>query len=227
MSVNHAGKEYSMMENRGLLTLNLSGEGIKDITEINGLEALTELQVLNLSKNRITEIKGLEPLKNLIKLDLSSNLIAEIKGLRNLTNLKKLNLKENRFINIKGFENLININKIKFGFAHWDAANLKPADYALGARPRKTLLLNGNELTVVEKSVVRGDSKKVVAYCRARLKLAGYSKSLVPADSKIEKFEKQIIKMIKKNEKKIQKAVRKLEMAKKQKFNYDNIQMTR
>ena len=66
MSVNHAGKDYSMMEDRGLLTLNLLGEGIKDITEINGLEALTELQVLNLSKNQITEIKGLEPLNNLI-----------------------------------------------------------------------------------------------------------------------------------------------------------------
>ena len=39
--------------------------------------------------------------------------------------------------------------------------------------------------------------------------------------SKIEKYEKQITKTIKDNEKKIQKAMKKLEMAKKQKYSYD------
>ena len=51
-------------------------------------------------------------------------------------------------------------------------------------------------------SPVKGDVKKIVAYCRVKLKQAGYAKRLIPADSKIEKFEKQIVKMIKDYEKK-------------------------
>ncbi len=221
MSVTYLEKEYNVKEIYGFLTLDLSGKGIKDITEIKGLEALTELQVLNLSKNQIKEIKGLDTLKNLVELNLSSNIIVEIHGLTNLTNLRKLNLKQNRFINIEGFENLISLSKIKFGFGHWNAENLTPAEWARGIRPKSTLLLHGSELTELEKSIVKGDAKKVVAYCRVKLKQAGYSKRLVPADSKIEKFEKQITKMIKDNEKKIQKAMKKLEMAKKQKYSYD------
>jgi hypothetical protein len=90
-----------------------------------------------------------------------------------------------------------------------------------------TLVLHGSELTELEKSIVKGDAKKVVAYCRVKLKQAGYAKRLVPADSKIEKYEKQIIKMMKDNEKKVKKAMRKLEMAKKQKYNFDPAQMRR
>lgn len=225
MSVEYDGKEYRVIENKGLLTLNLTGKGIEDISEIKGLETLTELQVLNLSKNQISAIKGLDTLKNLVELDLSSNIITEIKGLRNLTNLRRLYLRENRFINIQGFENLININKIKFGFAHWDAEKLKPSDWIAGSRPKKTLLLHGSELTDLERSIVKGDPKKIVAYCRVKLKQAGGSSVLVPADSKIEKFEKQIVKMIKDNEKKVQKAMKKLEMAKNQKYSYDPTQM--
>lgn len=227
MSVTYLDEEYKAIEKNGLVTLDLSQKGITDITDIKGLETLTELQVLNLSKNQISVIKGLETLKDLVDLDLSSNKIADIEGLTNMTNLRKLNLKKNRFINIEGFENLINLNKIIFGFAHWNAEALNAADWAMGRLPKKTLVLHGNELTSLEKAIVKGDAKKVVAYCRVKLKQAGYAKRLVPAGSKIEKFEKQIIKMIKNNEKKVKKAMRKLEMAKKQKSSYDLIQYRR
>jgi len=227
MSVTYLDKEYKATENNGIMTLDLSRKGIKNISEIEGLEALTELRVLNLSKNQISEIKGLDTLKNLVELDLSSNIITEIRGLTNLTNLRKLNLKENRFINIEGFENLINLNKIIFGFAHWNAEKLSATDWIGGKRPRPTLLLHGSELTSLEKSIVRGDAKKVVAYCRVKLKQAGYAKRLVPADGKIEKFEKQIVKMIKDNEKKVKKAMKKVEMAKKQNQKYFDPAMRR
>ena len=193
------------------LTIDLSRKGIKDITEIKGLEARTGVQVLNLSHNQIGEIKGLDTLKNLIKLDLSYNKIAEIRGLRNLTKLRILYLKGNRFVNIEGFENLINLKEINFGFAHWETHDLSPSQ----PRPRKTLILNGKELTGVEKYVVRGGAKRVVAYCRVKLKQAGYTKELVPADSKIKKLEEKILKELKNSERKTKKAMRKLEKEKK------------
>ncbi|MFX0074079.1 MAG: leucine-rich repeat domain-containing protein [Candidatus Hermodarchaeota archaeon] len=221
MSVTYLDNEYFVKDINGLATLNLSEKGIRDIAQIKGLETLTELQVLKLSRNQISEIKGLDTLKNLVELDLSSNIIAEIKGLTNQTKLRKLNLKENRFINIEGFENLINIEKIKFGFGHWNAEQLTPAEWVGGSRPKMTLVLHGSELTELEKNIVKGDAKKVVAYCRVRLKQAGYAKRLVPANKKIEKYEKQILTMIKDSEKKVQKAMRKAEMAKRQKFTYD------
>jgi len=193
-------KEYIGVKKDGLLALDLSGKEIKDINEINGLETLTNLQVLKLSNNQIGEIKGLETLKNLLELDLSHNKITEIQGLNNLINLKRLNLEGNLFVTIKGLENLIKLKHINLGLSHWDVDNVKPME-----RPRHTLVLNGKELTGVESDVVKGGAKKVVAYCRVKLRQSGYAKKLVPADSKIKRLEEQIEKLMKKYEKKIKK----------------------
>lgn len=225
MSVTYLNKEYRAIEKNGLLTLDLSLNRIRDITEIKGLEELTELQALDLSGNQISEINGLDTLINLVELDLSSNRINEIRGLANLTNLRKLNLRNNLFINIEGLENLIHLKKVIFGFAHWEVDKIRLIYWSMGGAPKKTLLLNGSELTEIEKDIVKGGAKKLVAYCRVKVKQAGYAKRLVPADSKVEKYEKQILKMIKENEKKVQKAIRKAEIAKRQKFNYDSSQM--
>lgn len=194
------GKEYRGVQKEGILTLDLSGKEIKDISEISGLEALTDLQILKLSNNQIGEIKGLETLKNLLKLDLSYNKIREIQGLNNLINLKNLNLKGNLFVTIKGLENLIKLKHLNLGLSHWDVDNVNPME-----RPRHTLVLNGKELTGVEKYVVKGGAKKVVAYCRVKLRQSGYAEKLIPADSKIERLEGQIQKLLKKYENKIKK----------------------
>lgn len=76
-------------------TLYLNTKGITDITEIEGLEHLTNLKKLVLNRNRIVEIKGLEKLKSLQILDLSKNEIEELKGLEHLTHLKSLSLSRN------------------------------------------------------------------------------------------------------------------------------------
>jgi len=55
---------------------------------------------LKLSNNRITEIKGLETLTNLQYLSLYDNQITEIKGLDTLVNLKTLYLDFNPIIDI-------------------------------------------------------------------------------------------------------------------------------
>jgi len=82
------------------------------ITEIKDLGALTNLQELNLSFNEIREIKGLDSLKNLRKLKLTGNFITEIEGLESLTNLRKLYLNGNRITEIKGLEFLTNLRKL-------------------------------------------------------------------------------------------------------------------
>jgi len=48
--------------------LNLLNQGIKDISEIEGLENLINLRVLILADNQITEIKGLEYLTKYLKI---------------------------------------------------------------------------------------------------------------------------------------------------------------
>jgi len=112
MSVEYNGIEYRMKKKGGNLTLDLSGKGITTISEIHGLDALTDLKVLKLSNNKIVEIKGLETLRNLIKLDLKGNEIAEIKGLDNLINLKELTLENNQIALIKGLDTLENLHTL-------------------------------------------------------------------------------------------------------------------
>jgi len=89
--VTFLGKRYFIKNNQ----LELRFKKIRDITEIIGLEHLSQLQKLILDHNKISEIKGLELLKNLKELDLRYNEITEIKGLEHLINLQKLNLSGN------------------------------------------------------------------------------------------------------------------------------------
>ena len=62
------------------------------ITEIKGLESLTNLRNLFLNSNKIEEIKGLETLTRLQTLYLDHNQIKDIKALAHLKNLQKLHL---------------------------------------------------------------------------------------------------------------------------------------
>ena len=112
LSVEYKGREFRVKKRGGLLTLNLSNKGIKDITEIKGLETMTELHVLKLNNNNIVEINGLETLKNLIQLDLRDNQITEIKGLDNLVYLEELSLENNKIEIIKGLDTLDNLHTL-------------------------------------------------------------------------------------------------------------------
>jgi len=116
MSVEYKGEEYSVKKKgRGetsRITLDLSGKGITDISEIRGLETLTNLHVLKLNNNNIVEIKGLETVGNLIQLELRNNQITEIKGLDNLVYLEELDLQGNKIEIIKGLDTLKNLRDL-------------------------------------------------------------------------------------------------------------------
>ena len=62
----------------------------------------------------ISEIKGLDNLTNLIYLDLKHNQIPEIKGLEHLQSLKRLNLMGNQISEIKGLESLKRLIDLEF-----------------------------------------------------------------------------------------------------------------
>lgn len=113
MSVEYKGKEYRVKKGRGessRITLDLSGRGITEISEIRGLETITDLHVLKLNNNNIVEIKGLETVGNLIQLELKDNQITEIKGLENLVYLEELDLRGNNIEIIKGLDTLENLH---------------------------------------------------------------------------------------------------------------------
>ena len=112
MSVIYYGKSYKVKKKRGLLTLNLSYKKINYISDIEGLENLTDLQVLKLNDNSILNTVGLESLRNLVILDLSYNQITEIKNLENLVNLKELHLEGNKITEIKGLDTLTKLEKV-------------------------------------------------------------------------------------------------------------------
>ena len=89
--------------------LDLHSNNIEDISEVFGLDSLSQLQVLYLNRNKIKEIKGLEKLKKLRVLELSNNFITEIKGLKALDNLQWLILRNNQIVEIKELNTLNNL----------------------------------------------------------------------------------------------------------------------
>lgn len=85
---------------------------IYDMSEIKGLEKLSKLQELDLSRNGISEIKNLEKLVSLRELNFSFNNIIEIKCLDTLVLLESLKLGSNNIDEIKGVCNLLNLRKL-------------------------------------------------------------------------------------------------------------------
>ena len=66
-----------------------------ELTDVKGLEKLTQLRSLTLFINQLTEVKGLEKLTKLTYLNLSDNQLTDVKGLENLTKLEWLYLRSN------------------------------------------------------------------------------------------------------------------------------------
>ena len=86
--------------------------GGNQISEIQGLEKLHNLQELYLFNNHISEIQGLEELHNLERLHLGINQISEIQRLEDLHNLQELYLLINQISTIQGLEKLQNLQEL-------------------------------------------------------------------------------------------------------------------
>ena len=86
------------------------------ISEIKGLDNLSNLKQLYLSYNQISEIKGLEYLSNLKQLTLNYNQISEINGLNNNLKLEVLYVENNQISEIKGLDNLSNLEQLHLNY---------------------------------------------------------------------------------------------------------------
>ena len=69
--------------------------GDNHLTDVKGLEKLTQLRVLHLDRNQLTDVKGLEKLTQLTRLYLALNKLTDVKGLEKLTKLERLVLMYN------------------------------------------------------------------------------------------------------------------------------------
>jgi len=73
---------------------------------------LEKLEVLDLRNKHLTEVKGLEKLTQLERLYLSGDQLTSVKGLEKLTKLKGLRLFENKLTDVKGLEKLTQLEKL-------------------------------------------------------------------------------------------------------------------
>jgi Leucine-rich repeat (LRR) protein len=119
--------------------LNLTGQGIKSIKEIHGLEKTNFLTAINLSNNQITKIEGFEACASLQSLTLASNQISKIEGLEGTTMVSLLDLSNNKIRVIEGLED------------HWNL---------------KYLYLDGNPIEWPVELHGRKDAKAIVEYCK-------------------------------------------------------------
>jgi Leucine-rich repeat (LRR) protein len=78
-----------------LTQLTMLALWVNQLSDVKGLEKLTKLEILYLSENQLTDVKGLEKLTQLRELLLASNQLTDVKGLEKLTQLKVLNLRKN------------------------------------------------------------------------------------------------------------------------------------
>ncbi|MGQ4876574.1 MAG: UvrD-helicase domain-containing protein, partial [Promethearchaeia archaeon] len=95
--------------------LVLSGLGIEDLSEIQGLDTIKNVKTLFLQNNKIKRIRNLENLTELKALYLYNNEIERIENLSLLTKLRKLILNNNKIVKIEGLENLENLVELDLG----------------------------------------------------------------------------------------------------------------
>ncbi|XP_015280956.1 PREDICTED: leucine-rich repeat and coiled-coil domain-containing protein 1 [Gekko japonicus] len=95
--------------------LSLMDRGIKSLVEI---PLSSELHTLNLHSNQISRIERLDHMLNLQHLDLSSNCIHRIEGLSSLANLRTLNLSCNLITKVEGLEKLFSLTRLNLSYNH-------------------------------------------------------------------------------------------------------------
>ena len=133
------------------------------VTEIKGLEQLTNLEELNLSMNQIRVIKGLESLTKLKKLYLFLNPIDEVKGLDQLTNLRVLSLGHCRIMEIKGLDKLTNLEELNL--FNNQISELKKLENLTNLRK---VDLRKNQLKEQEYEIAEKGAEAVVKYCQEK-----------------------------------------------------------
>lgn len=93
----------------------LTAEG-KSIADLSGIENLINLQQLNLDKNFISDITPLKGLTSLATLSLGDNQISDLTPLKGLTNLIYLELNNNQISDITPLKGLTNLDRLLLNY---------------------------------------------------------------------------------------------------------------
>ena len=133
---------YFLSDQKEVVGLNLKGNRIK---EIKNLETLTNLSTLDISWNQISKIENLETLTNLSTLYISENQISKIENLETLTNLSTLYISSNQISKIENLETLTNLSTLYiFNNQISKIENLEPLTNL------STLYISYNQISTIE-----------------------------------------------------------------------------
>lgn len=113
-------KSISVLANLDLESLTLTDNFIKDISYLQHMETLVDLQ---LNRNFINDLTPLAGLYNLLSLNIDDNKINDIRSLSELTNMKILNMCYNSVKNFKPLSKLKNLIVLDVGFNNFDNFN--------------------------------------------------------------------------------------------------------
>jgi hypothetical protein len=112
--LNHSGKPIYRSQLLKIVNLNLSYQGIEDLT---GIENFRNLEVLNLYKNNINDVSRLKTLTNLRDLNLGGNRLVDLQAAHfdelNHIELYSLNLDQNESFDEGGWHQLSDISLLE------------------------------------------------------------------------------------------------------------------
>ena len=101
------------------------GSGFDEIVDLTGLQHATNLEYLNLYKEKVSDVSPLANLPKLEHLRLELTNVSDISPLANLPNLEKLDLSETQVSDISPLANLPNLTHLYLsGTQVWDVAPL-------------------------------------------------------------------------------------------------------
>ena len=147
MSLEIALERIQKAKKNDLKTLDLSELQLAEIP--SEISSLSQLFVLDLSRNFITEIKHLEQLTKLSTLYLHYNEITEIKGLEHLSRLEVLALSQNKLKKVSGLENLKRLTIL-----HLNHNELIEVSGLIYLPKLGEVYLNGNKLTEIPEKLL-------------------------------------------------------------------------
>ncbi|WP_282031821.1 leucine-rich repeat protein [Winogradskyella eximia] len=116
-----------------------------EITKIEFLDTLVNLQVLNISNSEIKKIENIDNLINLKEIRLNDNFILKLENLESLVNLEILSLKDNEIPKIENLEYLIKLKSLNLSFN--DISKLEKIDNLIKV---SYLDLTANNISVIE-----------------------------------------------------------------------------
>jgi Leucine-rich repeat (LRR) protein len=105
------GKSFSEITETDLASLDhleIDG-GVNNVSNLTGIEMLSNLETLNIHDTDISDISLLSNLTKLTSLRVESNNITDISSLQNLTGLTYLNARDNSISNISSINTLTNL----------------------------------------------------------------------------------------------------------------------